>query len=239
MLDTCTDGYVTLSPGVPEVREHLRSVAEDLLSAYAVDGLHLDYIRYPGPGYSYDPLGEEAYAIDLQARPGLAHADWQREQVDDSVRQVFETLLQVRPAATLSAAVWFVYRNEWGWSSVSEGYPDYYQDPRAWTAAGTVDALAPMIYFPLTDPPGGRLDFYTLLQDHLQGNPGRFVLAGIKADYPDFSEIAAQIAAVRELQAAGFILFAYSNLVDRDTFDDLAAGPLSEPAAVPRRPWRP
>ena len=39
--------YVSLNPCLPEVRKYLVDVFYDLVSRYDVDGLHMDYIRFP------------------------------------------------------------------------------------------------------------------------------------------------------------------------------------------------
>ncbi len=39
--------YAFLEPGLPEVRTYLRALFTQLAKDYAIDGLHLDYIRYP------------------------------------------------------------------------------------------------------------------------------------------------------------------------------------------------
>lgn len=239
MLGNCADGYVFLSPGNPAVHDHIRAVIQDLVSAYDLDGVHLDYIRYPGTRFSHDPVSEQRYAEAVAAEPGLAWEDWQRRQINALVGGVYETLATHRPEAVLSAAVWFIRINVWGWSAVSEGFHQYFQDPRAWCQAGTIDAIVPMIYFGLTDPPGGRLDFASMLQDHLDGAAGRHVYAGIHGDYDDFGEIAAQFNASRQLGARGMVIFAYPYLVEHAYFDDLAEGPLAEPVlGTPGMPWR-
>jgi uncharacterized lipoprotein YddW (UPF0748 family) len=234
----CTDGYISLSPGIPGVREHIRLVAEDIFRNYDVDGIHLDYIRYPGAQYSHDATSEAAFAEAQIQDPGLSWEDWQRRQVNLTVEGVFETLMAERPDAALSAAVWFIRQNVWGWSAVSEGYHQYYQDPWAWTQGGYIDAVAPMIYFPLTDPPGERLDFRSMLQDHLSGNADRYVYAGIHGDYSDFSEIENEIAVGRELGAKGFVIFAYVYIINHDFWNDFAQGPLTEEAVPPLLVWR-
>ena len=237
MLDGCTESYIFLSPGLPEVQAHIQAVTAEI-AAYAVDGIHLDYIRYPGRDYSHDTVSEARY-VEAQANDSsLTWEDWQRQQINATVQGVFEGVTAVRPATVLSAAVWFVYENSWGWSSVSQGNVDYYQDPRAWSAAGSIDVVVPMLYFPLTDPPGGRLDFRTLLQDHIAGNAGRHVYAGLEVDFASFDETAAQIAVTRELGAPGFVAFAYTHLESNGYWDEFAAGPNADPASPPVLPWR-
>jgi uncharacterized lipoprotein YddW (UPF0748 family) len=238
MLGNCAEGYVFLSPGHPDARAHVRNVVEDILNNYDVDGIHLDYIRYPGTQYSHDAQSELGYADAQVLDPDLTWENWQRSQVNEMVAAVWATIDSQRPEVVLSASVWFIYENIWGWSGVSQGYHQYYQDPRAWTAAGNIDVVVPMIYFPLTEPPGERLDFATMLADHIQGNPDRMVYAGIHGDYDDFAEIEAEIEKTRELDSRGFLIFAYPYIEDHAYWDDFASGPLSEDASVPDMPWK-
>ena len=51
---------VFLSPGHPEVNPYLLSVISDLL-AYDIDGIHLDYIRYPGTAYDYSEPARKTF----------------------------------------------------------------------------------------------------------------------------------------------------------------------------------
>ena len=41
------------SPGLPEAAAHIVAVIDDLVARYPVDGVHLDYLRYPGPEFDY------------------------------------------------------------------------------------------------------------------------------------------------------------------------------------------
>lgn len=237
--------YVFASPGSAEVRDWVAAVAEDVVTAYDVDGVHLDYVRYPGSQYSHDDASEAAYAAALAGEPGLSWEDFQRRAVTATVAGVSGRVWAVRPEVKVTAAVWGIYENRWGWSSVSQGNLDYYQDSGAFMDEGVADAILPMIYWPLTDPPGQRLDWRALADDHLaRGDAaGRHVYAGICVDSEtcpdnDFGEIAAEVEVARELGAAGVTLFDYSLMAAGGWLDDLAAGPFSEPARVPPMPWK-
>ncbi|HEC78033.1 MAG TPA: hypothetical protein ENI34_02695 [candidate division WOR-3 bacterium] len=48
--DRCDAGLegLYLDPALPEVRNHLTKVCAELCSNYPIDGIHLDFIRYPG-----------------------------------------------------------------------------------------------------------------------------------------------------------------------------------------------
>jgi uncharacterized lipoprotein YddW (UPF0748 family) len=86
-LDLDRAGFVGegwfLDPARAEVRTELRRLVLEVATRYAVDGVHLDYIRYPS---GWSPPGGEANVTRLVA---LVHDDLRR----------------VRPGLPLSAAV--------------------------------------------------------------------------------------------------------------------------------------
>lgn len=52
-----------ISPANPEVNPYLLSVMKDLL-AYDIDGIHLDYIRYPGGAFDYSDAARKAFKAE-------------------------------------------------------------------------------------------------------------------------------------------------------------------------------
>jgi uncharacterized lipoprotein YddW (UPF0748 family) len=115
-------GYF-VSPGHPGVRSHTVSVIKEIVSNYPVDGIHLDYIRYPNSRFDYsttdrtefalrygvDPLrlsreGERLYhgisKGEVQLLDSL-RTEWRIAQVDSMVRAVRRAIGEV----PLSAAV--------------------------------------------------------------------------------------------------------------------------------------
>ena len=233
---SCGD-YVYASPASPVLRSHVKAVVADLVNRYDIDGIHLDRVRYAGRNTSCDPVSEAAFGAPCFTSNGLSYADWQREQVNALVRELYQDV--ITPAGDdvwLTAAVWHTYIDKWGWG-YSQGYSDYYQDSQAWVKNGYIDAIAPMIYS--SNPETFRLERWRTLVDDFQDNRGaRYIIPGIGADQTPFDEIAARIAAARELGTAGHALFSYTALAAHDYFDELAAGPYAQPAAVPDLPWR-
>ena len=219
-----TDGYVFFSPGNADVREHIALVVGDLVDRYEVDGVHLDYVRYPGAEYSHDVASEAAFA----SSSAISWADWQRAQVLSTVQGVQAAVETARPGTLLTAAVWGIYEDLWGWNS-SEGNNDYYQDSLAMVADGLLDAIVPMIYWPMTEPMGGYTDFATLVDAFAAVVPREALWVGMSADYDDFGEIDSEILWSRSAGAGGVALFAYATLVARDYFDELGAGPFQQP----------
>jgi uncharacterized lipoprotein YddW (UPF0748 family) len=217
--------YLWASPGVDPIQDYSVEVITDLVTRYPVDGIHLDRVRYAGPGYSYDPstnaaVGEEETPL---------RAQWQRDRVTDLVRRVKEQTQAIRPATWISAAVWPYYRDQWGWG-VSEGYSDYYQDSKGWLATGITDAIAPMLY-------GGPVDdmerWQVVVEDFLTDRHTGHVYPGIGADYDDFEAIARRIEFARRAGAAGHAIFSYGAINRRGYWSRLAMGPYAEPVAGP------
>ena len=53
-----------LDAGIPEVQKYTLNVIGDIASNYNIDGIQLDYIRYPGSEYGRNPIAIEAYKND-------------------------------------------------------------------------------------------------------------------------------------------------------------------------------
>lgn len=232
--------YVWSSPGLPASRAHNLAVFREIVENYAVDGLHLDRIRYPGSNWGYEayPLYEQAKTTE----PELTFSEWRRRQVNAMVRETYEMLQQRAPGIPLSAAVGCKYKNDLNWSSVSISYSGSLQDSRAWMKQGIIDQLIPMCYWGIKQDYGARLDFAWLVDDTVddasQAGYDRHIFIGASDDYDDFAEIAAQIEYTRAHGAQGIVLYAYKAMMDRGYVDDLASGPFAIPAVVPFEWWR-
>src|SRR5262245_31990515 len=57
------------SPGSAAMRAHMTRVVRELVSGYAIDGIHLDYIRYPNRIFSYDPQDRASFAVKWGVDP--------------------------------------------------------------------------------------------------------------------------------------------------------------------------
>lgn len=223
---TFNEVYIFASPGNPSVRERLAAVAADIANRYKVDGIHLDYIRYPDAHYGRDLVSMAEWEKD--GRPPFD--DWRREQVTRAV-----SMVQSAVSVPVTAAVWGVYTNRWGWSEVSEGRNGYFQDADAFTRTGAVDALIPMIYWPVN--PGGRLDFMLLAQDHVSRANGRHVYAGVRAETGGGVEALIEtIRAARAAGANGIVVFEYTEA--RAWFGALREQVFQDPAVPPVMGWR-
>jgi uncharacterized lipoprotein YddW (UPF0748 family) len=232
------NSYTFVSPGIPGVKDHIVAVVSDIATNYPVDGIHFDYIRYPGPQYSHDSWTLEAFEEAKFDTPGLIWGNFQRQLLSDLVGDAYDAIVAAAPAVKVTSAVWGIYKDDFEWGGTSQGYYDYYQDSHAWVDNGSMDAICPMIYWPLTDPKGGWTDFATLADHHLAGAGTRHVYLGMKSDQPAFEEIEAEINYVRQLPAPGFVMFAYSTVLSKGYGPLLKQTVLASPAPLPAMPWK-
>jgi uncharacterized lipoprotein YddW (UPF0748 family) len=229
--------YVWLSPAIPEVRSRLASVAADITRRYAVDGIHLDRIRYPGVRWSWDSTSLAAFGRPPADDPD-AWAQFRRDLVSLTVRETFDSVRAVRAAVALSVAAWGIYEDRWGWRS-SRGFAHYFQDPHAWAAAGYLDVAVPMTYYVIAPERCAFADWACLLDDHLAAYraAGRHLYIGIPANKGAVETIA-QINLGRSKSVDGFSIYSYSSAAAAGLFDQLPLTVFRRKAAVPAMAWR-
>ena len=162
---------------------------------------------------------------------GGDRADWQRAQVVATAAGVSEAV-----DVPVTAAVWGVHTNGFGWRAVSEGAVDYYQDSFAFLEAGAVDANIPMLYWPVAEEEGSRLDFRVLVRDHVSNRHGRHVYAGAGGESVDFEQLQGCIEVARQEGAQGVVVFDY-NLYASDLIR-LRDDAFAIDAVPPAMPWR-
>jgi len=143
------DHYVIVNPVLEEVQDHLVRVVRDIVDHYAIDGIHLDYIRFvsesldPDRLYPGDPRSIRLFA-QATGRRGVdteddqrAYRAWIRSRITDLVRRIGAEAVDRKPVLIYSAAVW---------RDPTIGREQYLQDAALWAGEGTLDVVVPMIY---------------------------------------------------------------------------------------------
>lgn len=229
--------YIWLSPAYAEVRTQLARVAADIARRYAIDGVHLDRVRYPGAAWSYD-----AQSLALFGRAPASDPDgwseFRRILINLTVRETFDSIVSVRPQLALSAAVWGIYEDRWQWRS-SRGRAQFMQDPLAWATDGYLDVAAPMTYYRINPRYCGFADWACLLDDHLeriQQVGRRHLYIGVDASKGG-AEIERQVALGRSRGVAGFAVYSYGQIERAGAWDALRRA-FASPAPVPPMPWK-
>ena len=140
--------YLALNLCLPEVRSHLVTLCTEVVTGYAVDGLHIDYIRFPDPeNGDQDALGVDMQTLSMfslaTGKPSTdeeALRKWQADCVTTLVRDV-SAAVRALPGkkVVLSAAVF---------ADPAVALRKVRQDWGAWAKKGYVDFVLPMNYTP-------------------------------------------------------------------------------------------
>jgi uncharacterized lipoprotein YddW (UPF0748 family) len=226
---------VYLSPARPAVRAWIADVAREIASRYAVDGIHLDYIREPGSFAGLDADARARFALEQGADPARfvlesparraelesAWRAFQRAQVTAIVRGVRDSLALCRPGLPLSAAVL---------ADTVSAERDHAQEWRAWVRDSLLDRVFVMCYAPGVQTVLGQLLAYSA------GLGTDRVVPGIAVFNSSAAAAAAKIKGALELGFRTLALYSYDFLDERAGYWDALAGFLgTPPAAVPPR----
>ena len=221
------EGYY-ISPAAPGVTPHLEGVVRELLQRYPVDGLHLDFIRYPSADFDYSRHALQSYQrahggglLDVTTRPTMGWDDHRRALLTALAERLSAAARRERPGLPISAAVV---------PSEIEAVGRKFQAWPAWVGSGIVDAVCPMAYTP--DP----AIFRTQIEQARALVPARqAVWAGVGAYRLTIDGIVKNIQTARELGAAGVVLFSHESL-DRPSLDTLRREAFSPPTVVAGTP---
>lgn len=227
--------YVSLNPCLPEVRTYLLSVFDELLTRYPrLDGLHLDYIRFPneppatkaGQDFPRDPKTLALFRAENGTTPDESPEAWDRwraEAITEIVRDVRQLVRQKAKFVELSAAV----------GPEPELAMHHFQDYLTWIDEGLVDRLYPMNY--TTDPErfASRIEAWAELATRVD------VSMGTRLDHGEFEVRRQQLELALDTFGRA-TCFAYSSLFDSpnteiDAQDDSAR----EARARRRESWLP
>jgi len=208
-------GYYFVDPSMPEPRQYVKSLFEEILTNYDVDGLHLDYIRYPvsepweTASFSYSDHARKSFAAEHGIDPyALTPADalwktwdaWREAQVTSFVSEVRDLQRRVAPEAQISAAVF---------PNPADGLAKKFQNWADWVEAGYVDVLTGMSF----GTTAGSVAEETALMRAIVGTDNLLYTATygpFRGSTPDV--LLAQVQAVRDAGSDGAALFAYNQL---------------------------
>jgi uncharacterized lipoprotein YddW (UPF0748 family) len=223
---------VYLSPARPAVRAWIASIAREIVTRYAVDGVHLDYIREPGTFAGLDADARARFALEHGADPARfrlepparraaldsAWAAFQREQVTAIVRGVRDSLAVARAGTMLSAAVL---------ADTAAAERRHAQEWRAWVRQGLLDRVFVMCYAPDIQTVLGQMLAYAA-----ELGTGR-VVPGIAVYNSTAAAAAAKIKGALALGYRTLALYSYDSLDERPGYwDALTAFLGARPAAA-------
>ncbi len=238
-----TTFYVSLNPCWPEVRGYIVDVFHEIVVNYPIDGLHMDYIRFPieppaipaGSDIDYprDARTLALYKLATGLTPeadGVSWNRWRTDQVTKLVADIRSMMRRTRPSAALSASVGADYGESLR----------YFRDDRQWVREGLIDAAFPMCYERDLAGFDEGVSEWLPLRDEVTVVPGLWFAPQI--------ETAAGIDVVRQqiLSAAqktgNYCVFSYASIFDvrdnRDRFGEENAPVVDQEMLKQRRQAR-
>ncbi|OGP95125.1 MAG: hypothetical protein A2Z19_03955 [Deltaproteobacteria bacterium RBG_16_54_18] len=220
-----------LDPANPLVRDYILRVCREIVQEYDVDGIHLDFIRYPGSRWGYNQIPVETFIQRWGVDPRLLsvwvrnptpekfiegklplHLRWQyyyyslwAEQksgyITALVKDIRREVKSIRRGVIISAAV----------------FPDpqvaYYlkgQDWHTWMEQGYLDLLVPMTYH------GDPHRVMAEMAEAKKRAQGRLVYAGLGAWIKAPYEIAEEVEGLKGIGMDGFTYFSYQGMKECD-----------------------
>jgi uncharacterized lipoprotein YddW (UPF0748 family) len=151
---------VYLDPGHPDAARYGAAAVSSIATEYDVDGINLDYIRYPDLSSTsrYSEWGYNDVAVsrfqaatgrtDVPAPDDEEWSQWRRDQVTGLVRRIYLSLWEIDPSLRLSVDA-ITYGNGpdavGGWTR-TRAYAEVLQDWAGWLDEGIVDTAVTMNY---------------------------------------------------------------------------------------------
>ncbi len=216
-----------LDPTHPQVRAHLKQTVAEIATRYDVDGIHLDFIRFPGLPQSLGPRVRARFeqacgratnwpkcVTEAQGDRRAQFFAWRAARITDAVQDVRQWMKQKKPRMTLSAAVYGKY---------PACVDSVGQDWISWLRIGLIDHAVPMNY----------TEDLTVLEDWLgtQTANDRFarkVLCGIGVTATESRlepiDVLRQIELARKAKCGGFVLFDLDETLRKTVLPVLSEG---------------
>ena len=228
---------VFLSPARQQVAALLEEFILDLVSRYPVDGIHLDYIRYPMETVDFSPearrgfqdiagvdpvslfqqageikgqKGEDAYKKLLEKWTA-----YRAEIITELLARLSGKLNRLKPDLVRSAAVK---------PEIASAFRIYGQDWPAWVMQGYLDMVLPMAYSTKPDV------VFSQISQACQAVGRERVWAGLRAYEVPVSGIIERVRRIAPLQPGGCCFFSYDGVRNnRAFFRRVRNEPLSKP----------
>lgn len=217
---------IYLNPAQDEVRELIINGVKEIVSNYAVDGVHMDDYFYPTDDPEFDRTSYEKYCADSEKPLNLA--EWRRSNVNMMISGCYNAVKYVNKNVEFSVSPM---------ASVSKNYNELFADVAEWIKCGYTDYIIPQLYFGY-EYPDDAFKFENLLKEWIKlsktnGSVGLKIglapykinptLEADKAEWENGTDIIARQAeeCKQNGNVAGYVLFSYSSLFSEEEANTL------------------
>lgn len=197
----------------PECRNYCKNLIGEVIARYPVDGVQLDYIRYPfnnkGSECGFNWLSrtrfeqETGLSLDRMDDPTRElFTAWKTHQVNQFVKEVSELVRAQRPKLRISAAV-YAFPRRMRINAIQ-------QDWETWVMNGWIDTLNPMTY---SHTPQDLSNMAKFCRESTQDKT--LVYPGLAIMRVDMAGLIEQLDTARATGTLGTTMFAAAHLDDK------------------------
>ena len=149
-------------PGLPQVRNYVNKIIEDVVQRYNIDAVHIDDYFYPYkiPGREFpDAKSYKEYGGKME------RSEWRRSNVDSIILMLSKTIKQVNSRVKFGISPFGIWRNKkedpkGSNTNGGSSYDENHADVMLWLSNEWIDYIAPQLYWNI----GHKLaDYKTLL----------------------------------------------------------------------------
>jgi len=195
----------------------IKVIITDLINTYDVDGIHLDYFRYPSLDYSFSPAGRTKFYLEYWFDPAKFFQDkieYTNANEFDTyffVERMYKTFLrnnlnkllgtirdykdQINPSVELSVAVK---------PNLSIANERYFQDWSQWLNKNLCDRIIMMNY---------QIDFTSFKEnvyEAINKNGKQNIIVGVSTYNQDYLAVIDRIKFISKMKMGGFSIFSYN-----------------------------
>jgi len=225
-----------MDPGNPKTNKYLMKLITEMVSRYDLDGINLDYMRYPDKGFDDDST------YDIYGK-GKDKYEWRRENINNFVSQLYNKIISIKPNFKIGSSPLGIYKSDEASTKLFGGYNKASQDSKRWMLSKKQDYIVPQLFWNIDSLP----NYDKLLREWDSHSNGRQVIAGIAAykllpEFEDWnlSEISAQIDSIRKIGASGISIYRLANLRNNEKgiYQLLKNDKFKYPAGIPSYNWK-
>lgn len=237
-------------PGLPDVRERMVSVIDELVSNFDIDAVHFDDYFYP-----YTIAGEvfgDSLSFDKYALEGQSLGDWRRSNIDRLVKDSYEIIKARKPWVQLGISPFGVWKNK---STDPRGsdtkagqttYENLYADPLLWMEKGWLDYVVPQVYWSMELPVASHRKIVNWWAENATnsnlyiGNGTYKIRNNSDKAWKKKSELPKQLSLARNTRAVqGNVFFSAKSLMEHnaDVVKHLRRKYYKREALPPTSPW--
>lgn len=214
-----------IDPGDQQNLLDIKFLISDLIQKYRVDGIHLDYLRYPSFDYSFSPNGRTKFFREYWFDPvdmfkfendtlsseilekykyaSGTYKSFLRQQVTDLLIDLKEYIQQFNKRIELSVAVK---------PDREIAYNYYFQDWGDWLTNNICDRVVMMNYDTVTT------NFINNLKTDLDEKYQEKIVVGISTYNQDFKAVQDRINITMNMGTAGYAIFSYNYLWEHQSY---------------------